>query len=56
MEYNKPVKRKMQLTTVQIPLEVYQLLKELAEREHRSVSSYARLLIAQQHSTVFKSE
>jgi predicted DNA-binding protein len=49
------VKRtKQNLTTVQIPMEVYQLLKELAEREHRSVASYARVLIMAKHVQVFK--
>lgn len=45
--------RKQRLTSVQIPLEVYQLLKELAEAEQRSVASYARQLIIAQHARVF---
>ncbi len=49
-----PKKRKQSLTTVQIPFEVHALLKELADRDKRSVASYIRVLIADQHAHVFK--
>lgn len=48
--------KKQQLTSVQIPQEVYQLLKQLAEAEQRSVASYARVLITSTHAKTFKTK
>jgi hypothetical protein len=41
------------IKTVQLPVEVWQLLKELAASEDRSIQSYVRSIIRELHQEAF---